>query len=288
MKNFTSFFQNQIWILFLGMTALSSCDDPIDVSLDQGPVRLVVDGWLYQNLTTPTTTPDTIKLRYTSSYFSNSPAPKASHGFVTITDNTGLVDTLLEVSPGQYITRNTVREVGRSYKLTVKIDGETYEAFTELKLAPLIDSVKAIYVDEDRGPQGKGFYLYYFGPENIGPGDFYRFNLYENGRFLNSPDDLAFTDDRFLKDEVYIDSLEINFAPFKEGDTIRTETLSISEDAFYFFAEMQTQINNGGLFAQPPANVRSNIKNVNPKGPEAQGYFGASGLTWYKTVCKKP
>lgn len=274
--------------MILAIAAFSSCDDPIDVKIDQGPVRLVVDGWLYYNATTPTLTPDTVKLRYTSGYFSNSPAPRATNGFVTISDNTGLIDTLLEAAPGNYVTRKTVREIGRSYKLTVKIDGQTYEAFTGMKPVPLIDSVKAIYSDKDRGPRGKGFYLFYFGPENTGSGDFYRFKLYENRRFLNSPEDLAFTDDRFLKNETYIDSLEINFAPFKEGDTIRTETLSISEDAFYFLTEMQSQINNGGLFAQPPANVRCNVKNVNPDGPEAQGYFGASGLTWYQTVCRKP
>ena len=268
------------------VAALSSCDDPIDVSLDQGPKRLVVDGWLYQNITIASNAPDTVHLKWTSGYFDASASPRATGAFVTITDNTGLCDTLLEVQPGKYITQKTVREMGRSYRLDVVAEGQAYEAFTKMNLCPPIDSVLAKEYTEERGPRGKGFFLFYFGPENPGEGDFYRFKTYRNGKLLNRASDLSFTDDKFLKTNVYIDSLEINFEAFDLHDTVRVETLSITEDFFYFCVEAQSQINNGGLFAQPPSNVRTNIKNKDKNGPPAVGYFGASGLSFYEVVCK--
>jgi hypothetical protein len=247
---------------------------------------LVVDGWLTDNLNSGNTVPDTIKLRWTSGYFDNSPSPKASGAQVIIEDNTGIRDTLLEVSPGNYIIQNTVREMGRSYKLSISLRGENYEAFTTMRPCPPIDSIQATFRDKLQGPQDTGFYLYYYGPENPGTGDYYRFKTYKNRKLLNAPSDLAFTNDQFLKENVYIDSLEINFFPFNQNDTIRIETLSISEDMFFFFTELQAQINNAGLFAQPPSNVRTNVKNKNPNGPPAQGYFGASGMSWSEVICR--
>lgn len=288
--NMKKLFKNLILsaVSVLALATFSACDDPIDISLDQGPKRLVVDGWLYQNVTTPTTFPDTIHLKWTSAYFDASASPKATGAFVTISDNTGLVDTLFEVVPGKYITQKTVREIGRNYKLTIRAEGQTYEAFTTMKPCPLIDSVVAKEITRGRNRPGadSGFNLFYYGPENPMKGDFYRFKTYVNGQLLNKASDLAFTDDKSLKERVYIDSLQINFRPFDRHDLIRVETLSITEDFFYFCAEAQAQINNGGLFAQPPANVRTNVKNTNPKGPPAVGYFGASGLSWAETVCK--
>jgi hypothetical protein len=286
MRNSTrNFVFKPLGFLFIALISFS-CIDTIPIDLDKGPERLVVDGWLHQNITSEKNPMDTIKLRWTSEYFNNSASPRATGALVTISDNTGLLDTLVEVSPGNYLPKNTVREMGRSYKLTIQIKGETYEAFTTMRTCPPIDSLKAIFRKKAQGPQDTGFYLYYFGPENEGSGDYYRFKTYQNGRFLNTPSDLAFTDDQFLKEVVYIDSLEINFQPFNRGDVIRVETLSISEDMFYFFTELQAQINNAGLFAQPPSNVRTNVKNKNPKGPPAQGYFGASGLSSYEVVCE--
>jgi hypothetical protein len=270
----------------MGLSFLASCDDPIDIELDKGPERLVVDAWLHHNITSGDVAPDTIKLRWTAPYFESAPAPKASGALVVLSDNTGLSDTLPEVSPGNYITVKTIREPGRSYKLYIRIRGEEYEGFAELRPVPPIDSLKAIFEPKSRPPRDSGFYLFYYGPETPGSGDFYRFKTYVNRKLLNKASDLAFTSDQFLREVVYIDSLEINFLPFDRGDTVKVETLSITEDNFYFFTELQGQINNGGLFAQPPANVRCNVKNKNPKGPPAQGYFGASGVSWAEIICR--
>jgi len=71
----------------------------------------------------------------------------------------------------------------------------------------------------------------------------------------------------------------MNNKPFQVGDRIKIEVCSITEDNYYFYNEMVTQINNGGLFANPPANVRTNVMNRNPgSAKKAVGYFGGMGV----------
>ena len=65
-------------------------------------------------------------------------------------------------------------------------------------------------------------------------------------------------------------SSPIYFAP---GDRARCEIYSISRDAFVFYNDLQSLLNNdGGLFSQPPSNSRSNVTNG------ALGFFQASAL----------
>ena len=68
--------------------------------------------------------------------------------------------------------------------------------------------------------------------------------------------------------------------PYKIGDHVRVEIHSITEDAFFFLQEMDVQLNNGGLFAVPVSNVRTNIQNINPNSSiQAVGYFGTTAVS---------
>jgi hypothetical protein len=59
-----------------------------------------------------------------------------------------------------------------------------------------------------------------------------------------------------------------------KGDTLRVELQSIPRDYYYFLNEMTTQINNVGLFATSPANVRTNVRNTQAGSSKtAVGYF---------------
>ncbi|MOA65423.1 hypothetical protein D3C78_1918030 [compost metagenome] len=59
-------------------------------------------------------------------------------------------------------------------------------------------------------------------------------------------------------------------------------------DAYHFYDELRTQISNGGIFANPPANVRTNVKNVNSSSAKkAVGYFGASLVSSISTTVRE-
>ncbi len=253
--------------------ALTSCEDVIDVDLDKGETLLVVDGWI-----TNQPAPYQIRLTNTAPYFTNAPAPKVSGATVIITDSEGVIDTLKESESGVYVTQKIQGKIGNSYVLTVKTNGNEYTAQTQIKRVPEIDSLTVKYHEESAFFETSGYYVYYNGPEPNGVGDFYRFKIYQNDSLLDKPENLLFAEDK-LVDGNYIGDLQMNEEAFRKGDKIRGETWTITEDAYRYYVELSVQISNGGLFSNPPANVRTNVQNKNPKGRKAVGWFGGAGVS---------
>ena len=157
-------------------------------------------------------------------------------------------------------------------------------ATTEIKRVPPIDSLTYEFVDND-GTSRDGYFLRYYGPEPEGVGDNYRFLLTRNDTLLNTPGDVwRITSDEFV-DGNYINAWDPYERKLNKGDKMKIEGLSLTRDAYLFFNEMAIQVNNGGMFSNPPANVRTNIVNVKgPSGKKAVGYFGGSGVSTKEVV----
>ncbi len=269
MKNIS--ISQRLFFLLLVLAGLSSCEDVVDVKLDEGQTLLAVDGWV-----TDQPGPYTIGLSTTAPYFNNQPAPGARGAEVTITDNEGNRETLQEAEPGKYLTQTLRGKTGNSYTLNIKWNGEEYTARTRINRVPAIDSL-GIRFRKGGGFMDEGYYIYYFGPEPAGVGDNYRFKVYKNDTLLSKPQNLIVAEDK-LVDGNYIGNVQLNFEPFKAGDKVRVENWSITDDTYTFYTELQQQILNGGLFANPPANVRTNVFNRNASGRKAVGWFGGAGV----------
>ncbi len=258
--------------IFFVVLGLTSCEDVIDVKLEEGETQLAVDGWI-----TDQPGPYTIRLTTTAPYFNNTTTPRVKGATVTLTDSEGNSEILKESEPGMYVTSQLQGKIGNSYTLSIRYEGEEYTAQTQIKRVPPIDSLGVKY-RKGGGFTEEGYYVTYNGPELPGTGDYYRFKVFRNDTLLNKPENLSFTDDRFV-DGNYIEDIQRNFDPFKSGDEIRVETWSITEDAYLFYNELRQQIQNGGLFANPPANVRTNIINKNSNERKAVGWFGGAAIS---------
>ncbi|UKJ06750.1 DUF4249 domain-containing protein [Solitalea lacus] len=261
------------YILSICMLSLSSCEDVIDVKLDDGPALLSVDGWI-----TNRPIPDTIKLSHTAPYFSNSPAPAVVGAKLVLSAASGAVELLTEVSPGKYLVKNIRSIEGEKYTLRIEYDNEVYEAKTQTARQGFnIDSLafeykeKSLYRDED------GYIVKFYGQETKGLGDACRIKLRKNGNYLSKVADLNFMNDQYVDGNKLQDLELFSEKPFQLKDLVTVETWSITMDDYHFYDELHIQVMNGGIFANPPANVRTNVQNVNPQSPKkAVGYFGAS------------
>ena len=264
--------KRSIFLLPLALLTLSACEDVIDVNIPKGEPLLVVDGAV-----TDQPGPYVVKLTKTIPYFDEQALPPVPGAVLTLTDNEGQRETLREREPGTYETSSFRGKIGNRYTLTIQAEGEEYRAETEIRRTPPIDSVRAEFraattLDEE------GYYVLYYGPELPGTGDYYRFKVFRNGQLLNRPVDLFVRSDE-LVDGRYIGAFELNNnqgeeETFDRGDSIRVEMNSLPRDYFFFLNEIVTQLNNSGIFAAPPANVRTNVRNVNPQAKrQAVGYF---------------
>ena len=278
MKNIS--ISQRLFFLLLLLAGLSSCEDVVDVKLDEGQTLLAVDGWI-----TDQPGPYTIDLSTTAPYFNNQRAPRARGAEVTITDNEGNRETLQEIEPGKYLTQTLRGKIGNSYTLNIKWNGEEYTAQTQINRVPAIDSL-GIRFRKEGSFTDEGYYVYYFGPEPAGVGDNYRFKIYKNDTLLSKPANLIVAEDK-LVDGNYIGNVQMNFEPFKAGDKVRVENWAITEDMYAFYTELQQQIFNGGLFANPPNNVRTNVFNKNATGRKAVGWFGGAGVSGREVVVQE-
>lgn len=252
---------------------LFACEDPIEIALDEGQVLLVVDGWV-----TDQPGPHQVILSKTSPYFNNMPAPRVKGAEVSITDSDGNLEILTENQPGQYMTSASFRgKAGSQYFLHIRSEGQEYKAQTEIRRKPVIDSLNQVFREKSLITE-EGYYLLYNGPEKAGPGDFYHFKLFKNDSLLNKPENLLVMQDKLI-DGSYFKDFELNNVPFQLEDHIRVETWSITEDAYFYYMEMLRQLRNGGFFADPIANIRTNIESVRPENKgKAIGYFGGASV----------
>ena len=260
----------RIFFLFLAALPLFSCEDVVDVDIPKGQPLLAVDGAI-----TDQPGPYTVTLTKTGPYFSETELPRVSGAALVLQDDLGQTETLRETSPGTYTTNGTVQgRIGGRYTLTIRSEGQEYRAETEIRRTPEIDSLKAEFRPKEGTTTKEGYYVLYYGSELPGVGDSYRFKIFRNGNLLNKPADLTITTDEFV-DGNYIDDLRLNGDPFAKDDEIRVEFNSLPLDYYYFLNELRTQINNGGLFASPPANVRTNVRNLTSSDATkaAVGYF---------------
>ena len=295
-------FENIIVCLVLALTVLS-CEDVIDVELEQGNNQLVVDAWV-NNLPQQ----QVIYLTRAAPYFDNSPAPTELGATVSITEDNGKVYLFEDPdNNGSYTWDPPVGEpfgrIGGAYALSITTStGVAYEAFSVMKNIMTIDSIQLEDREEELG-QPAGIYAALFARDLPGEGDAYWIKTFKNGVFLNKPFemniawDAAFTPGSGVDGVIFITPIRENInrlpdpddaedndevAPWAIGDTINVEIHSLNPDAFMFLEQAQTQmtLGNAGIFAEPPANVISNINNLNGSNPEDKpiGFFSVSAV----------
>lgn len=271
------------------VASLTACEEELDVTLGKSTPQLTVEGWLSNQLTT-----QTIRLTVSQDYFNNTAATGASGATVRVTDNLGNTYNFTEstTSAGDY-TSNFQGAIGSTYSLYVQYQNEEYQSTTTLTRVPAVDSITTKKSDPDSpGPNGasEGYTAEFFANEIPGVGDNYRIKVYRNGELLNDPQNIVIFQDTNVDGLPFILPIRRNIDPsdgegYALGDVVKVEVLSISAEAYEFFNQLQTQTTNGGLFADPIANVPSNIVNMNSASKQkAVGFFYASAVSSGETV----
>ena len=291
-------------ILFLGIGTLWSCEDVIDVELPESEPIVVIDAWINNK-------PETQKIEVlkTIPYFENSFLPGLSNAVVRVEDLTDNATYLFEETDqdGVYTwepsaAQPTFGKVGNSYRLTVQLGSDIYEAFSAMNRVPEIDSINF------RFEKGNSFFPdSYFGGvyavDPVGPGDAYWIKAWKNGQYLNKPSEINISYDAGGSPGATVDGIPFiqpirdginpfdqdendNFLPpYEPGDSVYVEIHSINYDSYVFLNEVAIQTNRPGgfaeLFAQPLANVSSNIgmADESTQGTEAIGFFTVSAVS---------
>ncbi|WP_153799912.1 DUF4249 domain-containing protein [Foetidibacter luteolus] len=260
--------QNISFLLILLVTA-ASCRKVIDIDLNSADPKYVIEGII-------TNQQDSCKvlISKTVNFSDDNNVPSVSGATVTVTDEAGTVTTLQETNPGTYRTASFQAQQGKTYKLSVKIEGEEFTASSTM---PLLVSYDSLYVTETQLFDGKEKVATVQFKDPPGKGNAYRYVQYLNGKrektiFVEN-DEL--TDGRTINTELLIfdddDEEDENGEKknkIRSGDTLRVDMMCIEYPMFtYWFSLLNasTGENQNATPANPVTNIRGG----------ALGYFSA-------------
>lgn len=272
-------------------SAIFACTERMDIEVDKAPSQLVV----YGHITTDTMQ-HAVRISRLSNYFENIKPEGISNARVSISD--GDETYALSESPtekGTYLTAPDVFGIeGKTYTLNVAVefDGtvETLQATSLLPQSIRMDSVIlqpssfADYVVDvllyGQLPESEHNYL------NV---QAFRDEVAINGKLADfsiivsenaASKEIKGEQCLYLfkeNDNSKLTSQSGDFTAIKKGDLIRIQVSSITKEYAKYVSDAQKELQGATpMFSGPPANVKSNIKRVNPSGKNAVcGFFTA-------------
>ncbi|MBI3520093.1 MAG: DUF4249 domain-containing protein [Bacteroidetes bacterium] len=283
-------------ICLLTVISFVSCEDVIQVKLDQGEPMVTVDAFVNDMRSQ-----QKIRLTYTDGYFSQKPNEPITGASVHIKDLTsGLDYAFTDNTNGDYVldlaTTDTMGRVGHEYELTIVHQGTTFKASSRMNRTTKVDSLIAEYKEGGGlggGKEGYKFSFLGFDP----PGDtvdYYWIKSYRNGVFFNKGGEINICANGAYGQGAdgfpFITPIAQAVTPFGEVfnkyDVCRVEIHSIDLLTYNFLTQVQTQTTNSGLFATSPENVKTNIKNVTGDKVRVVGWFCMSAVGFKEGVAQ--
>lgn len=302
MKKIVNRFRLQHTFFALAVIFLfSSCEDVIDLELRDGVEQLVVDAWLTNENKT-----QEIKLTLSQPYFDNT-VPKAALGATVIVFDEDSVAYRFEdenkdgvYTYNEKLNQMALNQTGKNYALYVKYNNEEYYSLSKLSRVPKIDSINYEYFEfpvqvNDTIPR-TGYLAQFYAKDFTGLNDTYWIRFKKNNQLINKPSSISIAYDAGFSPGSKSDGLtfilpirqSINDGLYQHGDILTVDLYSVTNEAYLFLFQVRQESSNAGIFSTPPANIPSNIFNLNSKSAKkAIGFFCVSGVSTYSTIIDK-
>jgi len=271
--------------LFL-LSAIISCETKVELDVTEGPQNIVIDGGV-----TDKAGHDTIYLSLTQDYNSGAPFTYLSGATLIITENELLIDTLLEVTTGAYITQKITRGVvGSSYQLYLKTpEGIEYQSTVEQMLqGPPIDSLYFRRSDEldFEAFLDEGYYGFLAFQDPVNEQNFMEYKYSVNGVYQKTPEDITLYEDRYFNGQ-YVGDYGVPIT-LEVGDVLNVEQLAITRFRYdYLLSLQQLLLANGGPFDPPIPPLIGNIFKIGSTTEYALGYFQATSSIFVEEVVEE-
>lgn len=232
----------------------TACEKVIDVDLKDAEPKIVIEA----NITDQ---PGQYKvvLSKSVSFSQENSFPAVTGAQVTLSDNSGNTEDLIESEAGTYSSAVIQGVPGRNYFLKVVAEGKTYDAVSSMPQPVEIEEIridKFQFNEEELVPKIKF-------RDPAGVKNFYRALYIINGK---TSDKLFFLDDQFQDGNLIEGTLFDPDMKLKSGDKVRIVLQCIDENNLNYLRE-EDLVSNNQLAS--PANPTNNLSNG------ALGYFSA-------------
>jgi hypothetical protein len=254
---------NKIFVLVISVLVLISCQKEIFIDLNSSDPKIVIEGEV-----TDMPGPYFVRLSRTVNFSQPNEFPPISDAIVIISDDDGYSEKLIEFEKGIYMTHDIQGFAGRTYSLSVTIDGEIFTAQSTMPSRVPLNGVEVTYSFYSSSQDPVNNYLVtplYLDPPGIG-------NNYRIVQLING----SISDSWTVQNDNLSDGL-VNKRPIfgrdtelKPGDMLTVILQSIDKPVYDYFYSLTESSGSGG--GATPANPVSNITGG------ALGYFSAHSL----------
>lgn len=252
-----------------------SCEDVINVEVQEGPNRLVVEASLDWEKETVGNN-QTIKLSESTPYFDTTTNVSVTNASVKVTndsDNTEFVFN--HQGNGVYTTSTFIPVIGQSYTLEIIHNNETYTA-NETMIS--VTDIQSVTQSREDGFDEEDLEVNVTFTDPVDEENYYLFKFQRRGDLLP-----------FLEDgnDEFVNGNEITWwyekeegdgdvgesEAFKPGDIVDISFFGISEDFHNYVRILIEQSEGAGLFSTTPVPLRGNCVNTTTPDNYAFGYF---------------
>jgi uncharacterized protein DUF4249 len=256
-------FVRNLFLLITSILFISACEEVIEIDLNSSDPRIVIEG-------TVTDQPGSyqVLISKTADYYDQANYPAVSGAQVTISDDNGFSEELIETAAGIYQTDSLQGTQGRTYTLTAIVEGQTFGAESTMPVALEIDS---LYYNISEGGvrqrDKEGFELVCNFRDHPQIEDFGRLKVYRNNELVDG----YFVYNGRLSDGNVIEYDRIR-TDLKLNDFVKVELHSIDEPTYEFYSTIGNASastgSKGRIQTKTPANPETNLTGG------ALGYFG--------------
>jgi len=255
MNNLKYFF-----ILAIGLFVFSSCEEVIELDLNTTEPQLIIEATL-----DATNAVARVILTKSNDFYNNNSPERISGADINLRSETGTTYMLAETSAGTYVAENIAANQGEVFTISIEVEGEMYEATTQVPLPVTLDEVEVLgNINPPFGGEDAAtirLAATWNDPQDIE--NFYRIRTYVDDTFQANT--YTILNDAFAGDDseqtVPIQDL------FEENTSITVELLSTDEEYYDYFFQVSSLIGNGPN-STTPYNPKGNFSNG------ALGYFG--------------
>jgi len=247
----------------LSTIVFTSCEKVIEIKLDDASRQIIIEG-LIDDLGNPAV----VKINRTVS-FSSDTFDFVSGALVTISDDIGNNDTLVEDNKGIYNSTSLKGIPGHTYFLKVIIEGEIYESACRMPERKLIDSIGYVYNRLSDPFTKPGYQTACYFTNKSGKREYFRFRY-----FINRNEFIGFN---LASSGGGVEQFIFGDGEIKNGDSITVYLLSIDKEVHSYLSNLE-RIATPVFQVFTPYNPTSHISN------NALGYFLAYSTDSMKTV----
>lgn len=235
------------------LLAMSSCQKVIQIDLNSEDPKYVIEGNI-----SDAAGPAVVKISRSVNFDQTNNFPTVNNAQVVLSDNAGQRDTLLQTAPGEYQATTIQGVPGRTYSLSVNVDGKQFTSSSTMPYPTKLDTIDVLNFGFG-GPDQKALIPVY--KDSAGIVNYYRFVVYKN---TERQDDIHINDDQFADGLVAQQPL-FGRAEYKSGDEVTIAMQGIDYGAYLYFYSLLQNTSGGATPANPVSNIQGG----------ALGYFSA-------------